>query len=51
VNRIITDYAVLDVTPGGLRLVEVAPGVTADEVQSLTEPKLAVADDLKTIAV
>src|SRR6185295_17936576 len=42
VDRIITDYCVLDVTPGGLRLIEVAPGVTADDVQSMTEPKLAV---------
>jgi 3-oxoacid CoA-transferase subunit B len=51
VNRIITDYAVLDVTPDGLRLIEVAPGVTAEQVQSMTEPKLQVADDLKEIAV
>jgi 3-oxoacid CoA-transferase subunit B len=51
VNRIITDYCVLDVTAGGLRLIEVAPGVTAEEVQSLTEPQLIVADDLKEIAV
>ena len=51
VNRIITDYCVIDVTPGGLRLIEVAPGVTADQVQSMTEPKLIVSDDLKEIAV
>ena len=51
VNRIITDYAVLDVTPDGLRLIEVAPGVTAEQVQSMSEPKLIVADDLKEIAV
>src|SRR5215210_7462521 len=38
VNRIITDYAVLDVTPDGLQLIEVAPGVTADQVQQMTEP-------------
>src|SRR6185295_7852965 len=42
VDRIITDYCVLDVTRQGLRLIEVAPGVTADDVQSMTEPKLAV---------
>jgi len=42
VNRIITDYAVIDVTPDGLELVELAPGVTADEVQSMTEPRLIV---------
>ena len=51
VNRIITDYAVLDVTADGLRLIEVAPGVSADEVQSMTGPKLIVVDDLKEIAV
>ncbi len=40
VNRIITDYCVLDVTPAGLKLVELAPGVTAEEVQSMTEPTI-----------
>ena len=50
VNRIITDYAVLDVTPQGIQLIELAPGVTADEVQAMTEPKLIVGD-VKEIAV
>jgi len=36
VNRIITDLAVLDVTPAGLKLVELAEGVTRDELQSKT---------------
>ena len=40
VNRIITDYCVLDVTSQGLKLVELAPGVTREQVQSMTEPKL-----------
>ena len=44
VNRIITDYAVMDVTPEGLKLIEVAPGVTTDDVQAMTEPKLIVGD-------
>ena len=38
VQRIITDLCVLDITPTGLRLVELADGVTLDEVQAKTEP-------------
>ena len=50
VNRIITDYAVMDVTPEGLKLIEVAPGVSPDDVQAMTEPKLIIGD-VKEIAV
>ncbi|NYI45367.1 3-oxoacid CoA-transferase subunit B [Nocardioides aromaticivorans] len=40
VQRIITDLCVLDVTPEGLRLVELAPDVTLDEVREKTEPEV-----------
>ncbi len=40
VSRIITDLCVLDVTSEGLKLVELAPAVTRDEVEAKTEPKL-----------
>jgi 3-oxoacid CoA-transferase subunit B len=40
VDTIITDLAVIDVTPEGLVLREVAPGFTPEEVQTFTEPKL-----------
>ena len=50
VSLIITDIAVIEVTKEGLVLKEVAPEWTAEEVQALTEPKLIIADDLKTIS-
>jgi 3-oxoacid CoA-transferase subunit B len=43
VQRIITDLAVIDVEPEGLVLRELAPGVTLDDVRSVTEPELVVA--------
>jgi len=47
VSLIVTDIAVIDVTPRGLVLVEVAPGWTAEDVQKETEPRLIVSDGLK----
>jgi 3-oxoacid CoA-transferase subunit B len=49
VHRIITDLAVLDVTEEGLVLRELAPGVTAREVQEKTEPTLKVPPDLTEV--
>ena len=40
VQRIITDLCVLDITLHGPRLVELAPGVTEDEVRTKTEPPI-----------
>jgi 3-oxoacid CoA-transferase subunit B len=42
VHQVITDLAVIDVTPEGLVLREVAPGVTVDDVRKVTEPELVV---------
>jgi 3-oxoacid CoA-transferase subunit B len=42
VHRVITDLAVLDVTPAGLVLSEVAPGVSVDDVRAATGPELVV---------
>ncbi|MGN6686368.1 MAG: CoA transferase subunit B [Actinomycetales bacterium] len=50
VQRIITDLAVIDVTPEGLVLRELAPGVTVEEVRDKTEPSLIVAPDLHPVA-
>ncbi len=42
VNRIVSELAVIDVTPQGLKLVERAPGVTVEEIVKATEAKLIV---------
>ena len=47
VDRIITDRAVLDVTPEGLLLVELAPGHKVAEIRASTEPVLRVADTVR----
>ncbi len=51
VDRIITDLAVLDVTPEGLLLIETAPGVTVAEVLDATEAGITVTPALKRVAV
>jgi len=51
VSLIVTDMAVIEVTKDGLLLKEVAPGLTAEDVQKATEPTLKVSPDLKTIEV
>ena len=49
VNMIFTDLAVIEVTNRGLLLKEIYPGLTAENVQSVTEPRLIVAPDLREI--
>jgi 3-oxoacid CoA-transferase subunit B len=51
VDLIVTDLAVIRVTPQGLELLEVASGETAESVQKVTEAQLRVAAQLKTISL
>jgi 3-oxoacid CoA-transferase subunit B len=51
VDLIVTELAVIEITQKGLLLREVAVGVTPEDVQKLTEPKLQLAPDLQTISV
>ena len=51
VNTIMSELAVIDVTPQGLVLREVAPGVTPEDVQKVTEPTLRISPELRTIKV
>jgi 3-oxoacid CoA-transferase subunit B len=51
VDLIVTELAVIEILPEGLVLREIAPGVTPDEVQRLTEPRLRLAPEVRTIRV
>jgi 3-oxoacid CoA-transferase subunit B len=46
VKKIVTNLAVLDVTPDGFRLLERAPGVSVDEIRKATEGRLVVEGDI-----
>ena len=49
VNTIVTEMAYINVTPKGLVLEEVAPGLTAEDVQKATDARLIVSPNLKTM--
>lgn len=51
VDLIVTELAVIKVTPRGLELLEVAPGQSPESVQKLTEPVLHVSPHVKNISV
>ncbi|MCJ7812829.1 succinyl-CoA--3-ketoacid-CoA transferase, partial [bacterium] len=52
VNIIVTEKAVMEVVPGkGLVLLEIAPDVGVEEVQSATEANLVISERLKTIEI
>jgi 3-oxoacid CoA-transferase subunit B len=50
VHTIVTEMAVIQVTPEGLVLEEIAPGLTPEEIQKMTEPKLIVSPTLKPMS-
>ena len=49
VNMIVTELAVIEITPQGLVLREVAPGVSPEAVHKVTEPTLRLAPDMKVM--
>jgi 3-oxoacid CoA-transferase subunit B len=46
VKRIVTELAVIDVTPDGFKLIERAPGVSVDEIKKATAGKLIVEGEI-----
>jgi 3-oxoacid CoA-transferase subunit B len=51
VDTIVTDLAVIEITPEGLTLAEIAPETTVEAVQNATEASLSVSSSLKKISV
>jgi 3-oxoacid CoA-transferase subunit B len=51
VKLIVTELAVIEVTPRGLVLREIGPGVTPEQVERATEPRLERAPELKTFSI
>ena len=51
VHRIVTDMAVIDVSPGELILKEVAPGISVDDVKAATGTSLRLAPDFREMAL
>src|SRR4029077_10691199 len=51
VNTIVTEMAYIQVTPSGLLLEEIAPGLTPEDVERPTEPTLIVSPALKVMGL
>lgn len=51
VRKVVTDLAVIDITPDGFVLKETAPGVSVDEIKAKTLGRLIVAEDVKEMVV
>jgi 3-oxoacid CoA-transferase subunit B len=51
VYKVVTDIAVISITPEGMRLDEVAPGWTPEAVQKLTEPKLIMPKHIPVMSI
>ena len=51
VRKVVSELGVFDITPEGFKLIEIAPGVTVDEVKAKTEGRLVISDDLKEISL
>jgi acetate CoA/acetoacetate CoA-transferase beta subunit len=51
VNMIVTELGVMNITDEGIVLSELAPGVTVEQIQAVTEPTLIISKQLKTMEI
>lgn len=51
VKKIVTNMAVLDVTPDGFKLLERAPGVSVEDIKAATEGRLVIEDDIPEMQI
>jgi 3-oxoacid CoA-transferase B subunit len=51
VKKVVTELGVFNINENGFELIEIAPGVTVDEVKSKTEGRLSISPEIKTIEV
>ena len=51
VKRIVSNLAVMDVTPDGFKLLERAPGVSVEEIQAATQGRLVIDGDVPEIKI
>lgn len=51
VKKVVTDMAVLDITPEGFKLIERAPGVSVEEVKNATAGRLVIAGDIPEMKI
>ena len=50
-KRIVTELAVLDITPDGFRLLERAPGVSVDEIKNATKGRLVIEGEIPEMII
>jgi len=51
VKKVVTNMAVLDITPGGFKLLERAPGVSVEDIKNATEGRLIVEGDIPEMKI
>ena len=51
VKKVVTELGVFNINENGFEMIEIAPGVTVDEVKAKTQGRLVISDQLKTIEI